>query len=116
MKSDSLEDFIIKRASSAYAIAKLRAQKTRKCGHFPERLKGKSLAEAFPRHYTELPNSKHVVFDVTRTADAIIEEYLSGLGYSPASPEWCRLSRIVMDLGEEIYRGDKKKGAGGPAP
>jgi hypothetical protein len=104
MRTDALEDFVIKRASTAYAIAKLRAHKGRSKEDRSDVLEGKSLADAFPHHYTELPNSKHVVFDATKTADAIVEEYLEGIGYFRGSKEWMRLIRIVMDRGERLYQ------------
>ena len=93
---------VLELAVMAYYIAKLRNQRTR-----TGELLNEDLSKVFPDHYRRLSKSGHYVYE-GQTADQIIDEWLTEFGHKVGSREWCRMIRLVVERGEEMYQGRKK--------
>ena len=84
-------------AVESYIVSKTRNQHTRQ-----GTIKTVDLARAFPGYYKRMPNG-HFFF-IGKTADEVLEEYLTSRGYKRGSVEWYHLAEIVIERGEDGYR------------
>ena len=90
-------DVVLDLAVESYIVSKTRNQHTRQ-----GTIKTVDLNKAFPGYYKRMPNG-HFFF-IGKTADEVLEEYLTSRGYEAGSVEWYYLAEIVMERGEYNYR------------
>ena len=100
MQTNELQD-VLDKAVNAYRICKTRNRpKTRPKG---------DVDKLYPKFFKRMDNG--CVVWVGKSADDIIEEYLSQFGYEPASHLWHQLTCIVImratrEIDKEISRYD----------
>lgn len=88
---NELED-VLDRALQAYLICQIR-NKAR--GRLT-----KDLSQKYPDHFKRMPNGN---FHWTgKSADEILEEYLSGMGYPKASRLWHQLCELLLRRAKRI--------------
>ena len=89
-------DAAIDLAVESYIVSKTRNQHTRQ-----GTIKTVDLAKTFPGYYKRMPNG-HFFF-IGKTADDVLEDYLTSRGYERGSVEWYHLAEIVIERGESNY-------------
>tara|TARA_Y100001951_G_C11104835_1_gene164104 strand:- start:95 stop:382 length:288 start_codon:yes stop_codon:yes gene_type:complete len=83
--------YVLAEAVDAYKAAAMRGRNYTILGYSAE-----SLIAAYPNHYARHSNGK--VKFIGKTANDILEEYCSELGYKPASQRWHQLVTTVIEL------------------
>ena len=86
--------YVLADAVDAYKAAGMRGRNYVILGY-----KADKLLKDYPKHYARHSNGK--VKFVGKTADDILEEYLSELGYDPGSKRWHQLVSSVIDICRE---------------
>jgi len=89
-------DVALDLAVESYIVSKTRNQHTRR-----GTIRSANLVKKFPGYYKEMPNG-HCFF-VGKTADEVLEEYLTARGFERGSTEWYHLAEIVIERGEQRY-------------
>jgi hypothetical protein len=89
-------DAAIDLAVESYIVSKTRNQHTRE-----GTIKTVDLDKTFPGYYKRMPNG-HFFF-IGKTADEVLEEYLTSRGYEVGCVEWYYLAEIVIERGEDGY-------------
>lgn len=95
MKTSEL-DAALDLAVESYIVSKTRNQHTRQ-----GTIKTVDLAKTFPGYYKRMPNG-HFFF-IGKTADDVLEDYLTSRGYERGSTQWYHLAEIVIERGESKY-------------
>ena len=85
---------VLDSAVDAYKAAGMRGRKYIVLGY-----KAEKLIKEYPKYYARHGNGK--VKFVGKTADDILEEYLSKLGYDRGSKRWHQLVSSVIDICRE---------------
>jgi|TARA_R100001530_G_scaffold52267_1_gene38679 hypothetical protein len=86
--------YVLAEAVDAYKAAGMRGRNYVILGY-----KADQLLEMYPEHYARHSNGK--VKFVGKTADDILEDYLSELGYDRGSRRWHQLVSSVIDICRE---------------
>ncbi len=86
--------YVLADAVDAYKAASMRGRNYTVLGYTAER-----LVKAYPKHYGHHSDGK--VRFIGKTADDILEEYLSELGYDRNSKRWHQLVSTVIELSRE---------------
>tara|TARA_R110000744_G_scaffold42546_4_gene95999 strand:+ start:2924 stop:3211 length:288 start_codon:yes stop_codon:yes gene_type:complete len=83
--------YVLAEAVDAYKAASQRGRNYSLLGYNAEK-----LVKEYPKYYGRHSDGK--VRFIGKTADEILEEYCSELGYKPASQRWHQLVTTVIEL------------------